>query len=107
MRKVIDEEGASLSTLGAHCMCYTVQCLHAGICACMFFMNRKVKNTELCIALRNVLCMLIMRHELMRAESHIAVCCSYMSLCVYVCVRGGGSHLESHACGSCIVLCRL
>lgn len=71
------------------------------------FYEQKVINTELCIALRNVLCMLIMRHELMRAESHIAVCCSYMSLCVYVCVRGGGSHLESHACGSCIVLCRL
>lgn len=86
-------EGASHSTLGAHvgpyCMCYTVQCLHAGICACMFvFFNRKVKNTELCIALRNVLCMLIIRHELMRTESHIVVCCSYMSVCVGVCTRG-------------------
>lgn len=35
--------------------------------------------------------MLIMRHELMRAESHIAVCCSYMSLCVY---EGGGRTLK-------------
>lgn len=73
---------------------------HRDIYVCMYVvLNRKViQNTELCIALCSVLGVLIVGHELMRSESHIVVC-----KCVYT----RGSHLESHACGSYVVLSRL
>ena len=63
-----------------------------------------------------VFCLLIIRQELMRTESHITrrtsltVCvCVCVRVCVCVCAheRVRRSHLESRACGSRIVLCRL
>lgn len=73
-------------------------CAHRDICIYVLLNRKVIQNTELCIALCIVLGMLIVGHELMRSESYIVVC-----KCVYT----RRSHLESHACGSYVVLSRL
>ena len=82
MRKVIDENGASPERMGdtvlwAHMLYSTVfvyiymhsywlDLLH------VLLNSEGAQNAELCRKLR----MLIVRHELIRTESHVTVCCS-------------------------------
>lgn len=98
----------------ATCVMWGIQCsvcgqghVHTFSFTHVLLTIKGVQNAELCIAgSYYVFCLFIIRQELMRTESHITRHTSLTaSVCVCVCARG--SHLESHACGSCIVLCRL
>lgn len=98
--------------VGAFEHMYCMWCLCTWVCAqlmveSMFY--RRKQGFKMLNSAATVLIMLIMRHELMRTESRVIMrycVLRCVRVCLCVCLSPRGSHLQSHACGSCIVRCR-